>query len=140
MDLRTCPTWLRVAQSPDRKARRGFDALDQPEDVPEPDEWLHVYRIVPGTWSLVFACPGGRYENAEYQHVEVTPERCEQLRQLVPWRAFAALMHFTQLEAQHDVPAALAAELGRITEAQFVEAAPAIGGREVAPGVWRLEP
>jgi hypothetical protein len=131
--IRTCPTWLRVVQSPS-----GFDALNFADDTPNGDEWIHVYTIVPGTWSQVFVRPGGEYQSGDYRHVEVPEERRELLRELVPWRAFAALSHFGLVESQLEVPAALAAELGRITEEQFTEGAATIGAREVSPGVWTL--
>lgn len=86
LTLRRCPVFLRLVQ--DETTRR-WDALDQLDDTPGPDERIHVYRRVEGTWSQVFLCgrgpkaPSGRHEFADYRHVAIDGER---FRDTGPWR------------------------------------------------------
>lgn len=77
--------YLRVVR--DRESGR-WDTLDQPDDEPRASEDVCVYAMVPETWSLVFVRPGGRYEMADYTHVEVDGE---QFRGRSRWREWAVL-------------------------------------------------
>jgi hypothetical protein len=63
-----------------------LSALDQLEDMPRPDEAIHVYRIVPGTWTFVYVRPGGRFEHGEYRYLPDAP--VGQLRDTAAWRAW----------------------------------------------------
>lgn len=90
MNLQRCPMYLRVVEV----SLVEFDALDQPEDTPQPGERVHVYRIKPGTRrGPVFICRpargrGGRQpEDGDYEHM---PEiDGEQFRETEAWRAWA---------------------------------------------------
>lgn len=91
--LRACPTMLRVVLTENLLGEAvTIDALDQPEDRPEPGERIEVYRTVPGTHSAAFLCgrgskgPRGRYEFADYRHVEVAPDRLAELADREEWR------------------------------------------------------
>lgn len=82
------PMYLRVVQ--DQTTLR-WDVLDQPDDTPSPSELVFVYKRVEGTGGVVFACTrssrgGGRYEGADYRHVEVEGE---QFRDTSAWRDWA---------------------------------------------------
>lgn len=86
-ELARAPIFLRLVHSAD-----GWDALDQLEDEPRQDETVHVYRKVPGTEGVVFACGrgsgrsrrGGRYETGDYRHVEDANH--EAMRETHVWR------------------------------------------------------
>lgn len=88
---RRAPMYLRVTQ--DAGARK-FDALDQPGDEPEPQEILHVYSRVPGTFSSAHLCARGSargasgwYEFADYAFVPL--EDTERFRDVEVWRGWA---------------------------------------------------
>lgn len=96
--LRSCPTLLRVVLSEEGLPGIGevkVDALDQPDDKPEPGERIEVYRVVPGTHTVAFVDsrsrrgPQGRYEFADYRHVLLPPDRRAEFADRDEWRRWA---------------------------------------------------
>lgn len=91
--LRRAPHFLRVTIAPGRTGPK-VDALDQPDDQPEPGETVHVYVIDPGTRSLVFLCgtrprsASGRYAGGRYRHLPVGADVQLQIRDRDAWRAW----------------------------------------------------
>ena len=138
MDLRRCPTYLRLVHDPARTKRRGWDALDLPDDHPEPGESLALYRIEPGTHGVVFVRPGGRFEYGKYRHVTVHAETLEQLADREHFLAFAVLHHAGGVGHGH-ISAPAAADLARLDADTFRRLAPKVGGREVSHDVWALD-
>lgn len=70
-----------------------IDALDQPEDELDAGERIAVYRAVPGTHSTAFICDrrggqGGRYEFADYRHVQLGPDVLAELEERPAWVAW----------------------------------------------------
>jgi hypothetical protein len=122
MGLRTCPRWLRLVTRPaDTRPSDGgtpaydqiageqvlVDALDQADDTPAQDETVHVYRLVAGTWGVVYVRPGGRYEHGDYRHIGPGTG----LRERDAWIAWVADQEGMTLEEL----AAANAEAGRNT-------------------------
>lgn len=86
---RRAPVFLRAVVDP--QAVRG-DVLDQLDDRPNPNEVVHVYRLVPGTrHGTVFVRLAGRgcVESAtgDYRYQALVDG--EQLRDADAWRAWA---------------------------------------------------
>lgn len=67
LSLRSAPHFLRVVVDASGKV----DALDQPADVPEDGETIHVYVVDPASLSVVYIRPGGRYAMGRYRHLPV---------------------------------------------------------------------
>ncbi len=72
--------------------RRGvWDALDQPEDEPRPDEIVYVYVAVPGTSTAVCIRAakgmGGFYQGADYRILVPQPEP-DHVRTRAKWLAW----------------------------------------------------
>lgn len=90
LELRRAPNWLRVVVHDSGR----IDALDQLDDSPSPDETVHVYELVEGTRSVIFACGrgrfrgGGRYAVGEYRHLPDVDG--EALRETDAWRQWTA--------------------------------------------------
>jgi hypothetical protein len=81
--LKRAPIFLRVV-----KGGGKWDALDQPEDQPTPDEEIYAYRIEgePGVCHVdVRGARGGFYTLAQYRLVPTQPEDRE-LRNTMSWR------------------------------------------------------
>lgn len=134
-DLRSAPTFLRAVQSPLK-----WDALDQPDDTPAPDEHVHVYRQVEGTWTQVHVraarrSASGCWEAADYVHVPDAP--VEELRDNARWRAWVVLMHAAAIDKVGALPAGVAADLARMPVDTFREAAAATGATEL-DDCWTL--
>lgn len=84
--LRRAPMYLRIViKAPGTVALT--DALDQPEDCPDPDELVYVYRRRPGTLSRVHIRPGGCYTGADYEHMPEVDG--DELRDTETWRSWA---------------------------------------------------
>lgn len=137
-ELRAAPTFLRVVQGPCK-----WDALDQRDDAPEPDEHVHVYRIVEDTWAQVFACARGRnrgasgvWESGEYRYVPDAP--VELLRNNANWRAWVILKCAGESEAVGPLPAGVAADLARLDADAFREAAGELGAVQDPDDCWAL--
>lgn len=74
--LKRAPFFLRVTVSESRE-KKTFDALDQLEDQPRPNEDLFVYEMVGKPGSCHVRCGNGGsgfYMVADYKMVEVQPE------------------------------------------------------------------
>jgi hypothetical protein len=85
-----CPTYLRAVIDADGT----YDVLNLLTDVPKPSEQIHVYRVVPGTWTFAFIDfrgkdkgRSGRYEMADYVHVPDVDG--ESVRETAAWQAWA---------------------------------------------------
>jgi hypothetical protein len=102
--LRSAPLALRVVES----SRGNFDALDQPEDVANPQEKIHVYhRMGPATWMHIRAAKrsdGGRFWSGTYRLFDEQPAdaliraRPDWLNWLIPReRLFRAFDQYTQM-------------------------------------------
>jgi hypothetical protein len=124
------PSFLRVVQAPDR-----WDVLDMILDEVRPAEVVHVYALVPGTYSFGFACGrgrgagrGGSYVTGDYRHVPDAP--VDLLHDNAQWRAWAALTHEARCETGRPLPSAIVAELARLPVEDFRRAAAAIGAIE----------
>jgi hypothetical protein len=140
--MRTCPTWLRLVVRPKRPddARSvgvryidenldhpyagqvvRWDALDQPDDTPEPNEVIEIYRTVPRTWGQVFVRPGGRYEHADYRHVPVDEALLGgPLRELAPFRVWAVLSSAADTELGA-IDAVAGANIARLSLLEFTD-------------------
>lgn len=86
MDLGRAPFLLRVTQD-----GRRFDALDQPDDEPEPGERLHAYFLVEGPTACFVRAQrpkrSGLYIMAAYRAVPAQP-RDEDMRTRARWVAW----------------------------------------------------
>jgi hypothetical protein len=127
-DLRLAPTFLRVVQSPNR-----WDALDQPDDVPEPGEHVYVYSIVPGTWSQIHVrahkrSASGCWQSGDYRWVPDAP--VEVLRDTTAWRVWATLQHGFNGETRPPLPTGVLADLAHLPVEDVRNAAAALGAVE----------
>jgi len=127
-DARNAPSFLRVVCGTDR-----WDCLDVIDDEPRDGEIVHVYALVPGTYSVGFACgrgngAGGAFVTGDYRHVPDAP--VDLLYDHAQWRAWAALTHEARCETGHPLPSAIVAELARLPVEDFRRAAVAIGATE----------
>lgn len=151
MDLRTCPTMLRLVQSTDpdmpfaRRRRGGWDALDQPDDVPNAHELrLLVYRLVAGTNGVVFVRPGGRFEYGDYTHVEgLAHPLLEAFRDRDTFRTWAVLTITGETtHAGRGLPTNVGADLARINVEAFRLGASRLGelgaAVETQPDTWTI--
>jgi len=94
LQLRRAPPFLRVVRPPgDAPGEEEWDALDQPEDEPRPDETVFAYRRV-GKAGSVHLCVRGKgrgrsgwYATGEYAFVEPQPDEAT-LRETAAWRAW----------------------------------------------------
>jgi hypothetical protein len=107
-ELRLAPTFLRVVQSPSK-----WDALDQPDDVPEPGEHVHVYRLVPGTWSSYHIrgasrASSGCFATCDYRWVADAPV---ELRETTCWRVWATLQPGPDGEPLRPLPTGVLVDL-----------------------------
>jgi hypothetical protein len=88
------PKYLRVVID---RTNGKIDFLDRLEDVPEPNEDIHVYRAVPGTiGGLVFADGyrngkrwGDSFQSAQYRHLDLPQTVLSPLRDNEAWQAWA---------------------------------------------------
>lgn len=92
LPLRRAPKLLRVVVS-----RKGiWDALDQLDDTPNPQEAIHVYRLTArATWMHIRATKrsaSGMYAMADYAFVADPPAE-EDLRDNARWRAWCEANH-----------------------------------------------
>lgn len=80
--LKRAPRFLRVV-----KGGGKWDALDQPEDTPTPDEEVYAYQIegTPGQCHVNARGSHGFYTLAQYRLVPTQPEDRE-LRHTMSWR------------------------------------------------------
>lgn len=135
LSLRSCPTYLRLVHGPD-----GWDALDQPEDRPQEGETVWPYRIVDGTWGVVFVRPGGRYEYGDYRVIEDVepglPAMFGQNRDL--WRAWLMLHHARLVLEGGGISAQVAADTVGLDVDVFRRKAADAGGVVDDADVWRL--
>lgn len=77
LQLRRAPRFLRVVQT-----SKGWDALDQLDDAPEPGELVHVYALIGRTGSVHLdgrnAKTGkrwsGTYITGDYRHFDQQPD------------------------------------------------------------------
>ena len=87
--LRRAPVLLRVVRGP----RGKWDALDQLDDTPEPNETIFVYRVVGTPTWVHFCCRGkgkresGVYWSGEYRLLDFQPTD-EQMRTNEAWAAW----------------------------------------------------
>src|SRR6185295_8027195 len=92
LELQAAPVLLRVVQS---KAGQ-WDALDQPNDQPTPDETIVVYRRNPGTVARAHLCCSPRSKSrfvliAEYHAVQQRPAD-ELVRDNQSWQHYCSRM------------------------------------------------
>lgn len=92
--LRTCPVFLRLVRD---QTTNVWDALDQEGDEPGDNEVVYPYRLVPGTLSIVFIRPGGRYEMGDYTSLDqyLKPAERELIRNRQAWISWVRL-HFPE--------------------------------------------
>lgn len=135
MDLRRCPTYLRLVHG------TRWDALDQPGDTPEPGETLAIYKIVEGTWGVVFVRPGGRYEYGDYRHVpDVSDELLEVFRERWPFLVWA-MLHHARGTTLGGLPANVIADILRepdLTAFEVRRLAPLVGALQQGGDMWAL--
>lgn len=134
------PSFLRAVQAVDH-----WDVLDMIADEVRPAEVVHVYALVPGTYSFGFACgralgagrsgPYGTYVTGDYRYVSDAP--VDLLYDNARWRAWAALTHESACEIERPLPTAVVADLACLGVDAFRCAALALGAVE-SDNCWTL--
>lgn len=80
LKLGRAPIFLRVVR---HKTKRTWDACNELHDTPQPEEEIHVYRMVEGPFTL-FVRPGGMTTSAVYAQVTPPPSDSE-VRETDAW-------------------------------------------------------
>lgn len=87
--LNRAPYFLRAVVD----SKGNWDALDQGDDLPKPDETIYVYRILVATASRFHLCsrgrggvPSGWYTEGQYKLVELQPSQEILRRDFDAWR------------------------------------------------------